>query len=290
MTAPASIGRFRAATVPAALLAIALNACADLPIGEEESFAEVRNRSDQRPPLPASIRILSWNVRGEAASIDRAHLGRIAEVIRDSGADVALLQEIHRGTRAAAGHDQFVELVELTGMNGCFGESLEIGESGSYGNAILCRAPLASARRARLPGRGEPRTLLRCESQWQDVEVPLLSTHLATWDRINRGPRRAQVTAIASRLAAEPDPLTILGGDFNAAVAAPEMLALRHDSPVRPVFGSRLATHRTGLSYDHLFVGEGWTVGVATVLHQGSSDHWPVSVELRPAARAEPTG
>ncbi len=81
----------------------------------------------------------------------------------------------------------------MTGMNGCFGKSLDLPGGGAYGNAILSRAPLRSARTVRLPGGGEPRTILRCESQWDAIEVPLLTTHLAAWDIANRGPRGAQV-------------------------------------------------------------------------------------------------
>jgi endonuclease/exonuclease/phosphatase family metal-dependent hydrolase len=284
MPVGAATPRSRAAVVLlTALLTIPLPACGGLPLEEEESFAVIRNRSEETPPLPPSIRVLSWNVRGRAASRDALHLRRIAAVIHDSGADVALLQEIHRGTPAAGGHDQFAELLELTGMNGCFGKSLRLGESGAYGNAILSRAPLRSARRVRLPGRGEARTLLRCESQWEGVEVPLLTTHLISWDRASRGPRRVQVAEIATRLAAERDPLAILGGDFNAPVSTPEMAPLRQGPLVRPVFESGVATHRTGRSYDHLFVSEGWTVDDATVLRRGSSDHWPVTATLRPA-------
>ena len=85
-------------------------------------------------------------------------------------------------------------------MNGCFGKSVDLG-TGAYGNAILSRAPLRSARTVRLPGSGEPRTMLRCESQWDEIEVPLLTTHLdgvghrqprAAWrpGRLDRGPPR----------------------------------------------------------------------------------------------------
>jgi endonuclease/exonuclease/phosphatase family metal-dependent hydrolase len=269
-------------TLAAAFLAGALPGCSHLPVAEDESVAEVQNLSRDRPPLPDSIHVLSWNIEGRAARENREHLANIAGVIRASGADVAMLQEIHRGTFAAGGRDQFAELVALTGMHGCFGKSLDV-DGGAYGNAILSRAPLASALGVRLPGRGEPRTLLRCESQWAGLEVPLLTTHLTAWDRANRGPRSAQVSAITARLTARLHALVILGGDFNAPVRAPEMTPLRNGALLRPAFGSRVATHRAfGSSYDHLFVGSGWGVDGATVLHEGTSDHWPVRVKLRP--------
>ena len=123
-------------------------------------------------------------------------------MIRDSGADVALLQEIHRDTPAAGGHDQFAELLDLTGMNGCFGKSLDLGRAAPTATRSFLAHRFAPRARAP-PRRGEPRTLLRCESQWDTVEVPLLTTHLIPWDRAGRGPRRAQVATIATRLAAD---------------------------------------------------------------------------------------
>jgi endonuclease/exonuclease/phosphatase family metal-dependent hydrolase len=290
------------APLRAASLALFLPACASqMPAAGDESFAEVQNVSAVHPAVPPALRILSWNVRGHAAARDAGHLRSIAAVIRESGADVVLLQEIHRGTRAGGGQDQFAELVALTGMNGCFGKSLELeppapgtasGNTGAtYGNAILSRAPLGLARRVRLPGGGEPRTLLRCDSLWEGAEVPLVTTHLTAWDVLNRRQRGTQVSAIAARLAAEADPLTILGGDFNASHLAPEMLSLRERSPVRPVFDSRLVTHpATRGSYDHLFVGSGWSVDEKSVVRRGPSDHWPIRATLRPAAIAESAG
>lgn len=263
--------------------------CSQIPIGEEEAFGVVENCSEARPALPEALRVLTWNVHGGAAAHDAGHLRAVAGVIRQSRADVVLLQEVHR--RTGAGGDQFAELVDLTGMNGCFGKSLDLPDGGAYGNVILSRAPLRSARTTRLPGSGEPRTILRCESEWDSIEIPLATTHLAAWDIVNRRQRGEQISSIAARLAAHGDPLTILGGDFNAPQSAPEMLPLRERSPVRPVARSRLVTYPgTSRSYDHVFVGDGWSVVGASAVHDGPSDHWPVSATLHRATPAEPAG
>ena len=269
----------------AELLLLLLPACSQLPVGEDEAFGVVENADEERPMLPPTVRVMSWNVHGSAAARDDGHLRALAEVIRAAKADVVLLQEVHRGTRAGGGRDQFAELVEMTGMNGCFGKSFDL-DDGAYGNAILSRAPLRSARTVRLPGSGEPRTVLRCESQWNEIEVPLLTTHLTAWDIAKRGPRSVQVASIAARLAAADEPLTILGGDFNAPQLAPEMRALREHSPVRSVAAERLVTYRSmGRSYDHVFVGSGWSAKDVAIVHDGPSDHWPVSATLRRVER-----
>jgi endonuclease/exonuclease/phosphatase family metal-dependent hydrolase len=241
--------------------------------------------------LPETLRVLTWNVHGAAAEHDGGHLPAVAQVIRDSEADVVLLQEVRRSTGPGGGGDQFAELVELTGLNGCFGQSLELVSGGAYGNAILSRAPLRSAHTARLPGGGEPRTLLRCESEWDSIEIPLVTTHLAAWDIANRRQRAAQVSSIATRLAAHGDPLTIFGGDFNAPQDAPEMSPLRERSPVQPVARARLVTYRgIGRSYDHVFAGTGWSAAGAAIVRDGPSDHWPVAAALRRTSPAAATG
>jgi endonuclease/exonuclease/phosphatase family metal-dependent hydrolase len=270
------------------LLLLLLAGCSQIATGEDESFGVVVNASEARPALPETLRVLTWNVHGGAAAHDTFHLRAVAAVIRESGADVVLLQEVHRRTGAAGGADQFAQLVDLTGMNGCFGQSLELAPGGAYGNAILSRAPLRSARTARLPGGGEPRTILRCESEWDSMDVPLATTHLAAWDFANRRQRGVQVSRIAARLAADANPFTILGGDFNAAQSAPEMLPLRERSPVRPAAQSRLVTYRgIARSYDHVFAGSGWSADGVAIVREGPSDHWPVQATLR---RVAPTG
>jgi endonuclease/exonuclease/phosphatase family metal-dependent hydrolase len=278
----------RLAGLATELLLLLLPACSQLPKGDDEAQGVVENASPSRPTLPENLQVLSWNVHGSAAAHDTGHLRAVADVIRGSGADVVLLQEVHRGSRAGGGQDQFAELVARTGMNGCFGKSLDLAPSGAaYGNVILSRAPLTAARTVRLPGAGEPRTLLRCESQWDSMEVPLLTTHLVAWDVVNRRQRGVQVDSIAARLAADGNPMTILGGDFNASLQAPEMTTLRERSPLRALDAVRLATFRAfGWSYDHLFAGAGWSASGARVVREGPSDHWPVAATLRRAGRA----
>ena len=240
--------------------------------------------------MPPTVRVVSWNVHGGAAARDAGHLSALAKVIRASKADIVLLQEVHRGTTAGGGDHQFAELVSMTGMNGCFGKSFDLGD-GAYGNAILWRAPAFGAHDA-AAGFGRAAHYAAMQSHGDEIEVPVLTTHLMAWDIANRGPRGAQVASIAARLAADDDPLTILGGDFNAPQLAPRCQPLRDRSPVRSVATSRLVTYRsTGRSYDHVFIGAGRSASDTSIVREGPSDHWPVSTTLRRVERrAEASG
>ncbi len=229
-----------------------------------------------------SLTVMSWNIHGSAARSDPDHIEKVVETIRTLDPDVVMLQEVHRKTQAAGGIDQFEILARTLRMNGCFGESLEVGEHGSYGNAILTDGDIVSTRRFALPGRGEPRTMLECRGKWQNIEVPLLTTHLTAWDRANRRTRARQAQAIEMKLNEDASPLTILGGDFNASLTSPELAPIATGTFLRPAISRYVVTHPgTGRSYDHLLMGDAWTVDEGRVIRQGPSDHWPLLATVR---------
>jgi endonuclease/exonuclease/phosphatase family metal-dependent hydrolase len=252
-----------------------------IPLFEEEDSTVVLNLATVEPGPPVSATVVTWNVKGNELVRDPDHLEKIAEVLRGIDPDVILLQEIHRETAASAGRDQFAELVALMGMNGCFGRSIRVGEDGAYGNAILSRAPISSATVVRLPGGGEPRTVLQCDSEWGELRIPLWTTHLTAWDRANRRTRSLQAERLAAMVQRQYDPLLILGGDFNASTSSREMRTLTGETRLTDAVPDYFVTHRgTGRSYDHLLIAGGWRIRESRVVQEGSSDHWPVVAEL----------
>lgn len=266
-----------------------LTTCSPEPGGVQELSAEhLEVREMEERLADDSFTIMSWNVKGSNFRSDNDHLKKVAATIREYGPDVVMLQEIHRETTASGEQDQFEILARSLEMNGCFGESLEIGDRGSYGNMILSTGRISDARRYLLPGRGEPRTILACTSHWKDLSVPLMTTHLTAWDRANRRTRTLQTAAIVALLESDGSPLTILGGDFNASLGSSEMAQLAASTIVRPAIETYVVTHRgTGRNYDHLFAGDGWRVDDARVIREGPSDHWPIVATLSTARNRE---
>jgi endonuclease/exonuclease/phosphatase family metal-dependent hydrolase len=262
-------------------IAIAAACERSVPIFDETDSTVVLNLATVEPGPPVTATVVTWNVKGNELVRNPDHLERIAEVLQKIAPDVILLQEIHRETVASAGRDQFAELVALMGMNGCFGRSIRLGEKGAYGNAILSRAPISSATVTRLPGGGEPRTVLQCDSEWGEMRIPLWTTHLTAWDRANRRTRALQADRLAAMASDGYDPLLILGGDFNASASSREMRALTREARLTDAVSDYFVTHRgTGRSYDHLLIAAGWRIREAKVVHEGTSDHWPVVTEL----------
>src|SRR5438067_1970465 len=70
------------------------------------------------------------------------NLPRVAELVRSTGADIVLLQEVDRGTNRSGHVDQPAVLARLTGFTASFGKSLDY-DGGLYGIAVLSRWPVA---------------------------------------------------------------------------------------------------------------------------------------------------
>ena len=231
------------------------------------------------PPL----RVLSYNIHGQAHLLDRRYLERIARVIRDLQPDVVGLQEVHQGGWRARFEDQAETLGRLTGMAAFFGPSFEV-HRGAFGNAVLTAGTLLAAEVVPLPAPGEPRTLLTARIAFTGRPADELAfhvTHLAAWGRWGRPARSLQSTALLERLRQSNEPF-VLVGDLNAVPGAPELRPLMAGEVFRMCGDAMLCTHRVMRQrIDYVFADSGWTVVAERVVQAGPSDHWPVLVELQ---------
>jgi len=232
------------------------------------------------------LRVLSYNIHGQAHLLDRRYLERIARVISEVRPDVVGLQEVHRGGWKARAADQTAELGRLTGLAAVFGPSFEAG-GGAFGNAVLTSGRLLESGVAPLPAPGEPRTLLTARIAFDDLrfdginQVAFHVTHLAAWGRWGRSARSLQSTALLERLRQSNGPF-VLVGDLNAVPGAPELKPLMAGEVFRMCGDAALCTHRfLRQRIDYVFADPGWTPVSERVVQAGPSDHWPVLVELQ---------
>ncbi len=243
---------------------------------------DTRDGRDARyPPRAGAIDliVMSYNMQGQASLLDADHLEEIAEVIRETDADIVGLQEVHDGTWQARFEDQASALAELTGMNLFFGRSFD-SYGGSYGNAILTRGTIERAKVYPLPGRGEPRSLLEGIVTLDGREVTVYVTHLASWGRLQRASRSAQVNCIVEIIERSEHPFVLLG-DFNTPPGNPEITPLTSGPLVRQAVNPSAATHiLTQQHLDYIFPDSGWDTLHANVLTSGPADHWPVVARL----------
>jgi endonuclease/exonuclease/phosphatase family metal-dependent hydrolase len=225
-----------------------------------------------------TLKLMTYNIQGQAAARRSDHIEKIAEVIAGISPDIAGLQEVHCRTRQA-GIDQGETLAGLTGLNLAFGRSCSMG-GGDYGNAVLTRGTVMRSEISPLPGGGEPRSLMRADVDVDGTPLSFFVTHLSAWGRLRRRDRLAQIARVGAITAEAPHP-HVLTGDFNVPPKAEEIRVLTAEGHLRasdPLldFTYRLLRQRL----DYVFCDPRWTVLKSDVIRKGPSDHWPVVVEL----------
>ncbi len=266
------------------------------------------------------LTVMSWNIHHGEGSDGRLDLPRIAELIRDSGADLVGLQEVDAGygDRSDWAH-QLNELATMTGLRGVYGANLVLpteprpGHEGArdsdggrdnphpghgasaaqrrptagaprrYGSAILSVHPVirwSNQPLATAPG-AEPRGLLGVRVEPDGLPLDFFTTHLS---EAEPGDRNTQADQVQQRLLRSPR--VILTGDFNAEPDDPELAALTGWTDAWASTGSGSgATYPDNdpqVRIDHLFTGPGVRVNRVEVLHDaaGASDHLPLVAQV----------
>lgn len=248
-------------------------------------------------PEPAPLRVLVYNVHAgkDADRVD--NLARVAAVVRETRADLVLLQEVDRGTERSGRVDQAGELARLTGMHGVFGKTLDF-QGGGYGIALLSRWPVSEDTLVHLaldpPGEGaasprEPRGVLRARVAAPGGPLYVLNTHLdASGPDTFRRRETAALLEVAGRLR-DGGARVLVGGDFNAtpesAVVAGVLGAGWRDGWAACggageglTFPAKAPTRRI----DYLFLPPGTRCDSAEVVGGETSDHRGVLFVLSP--------
>lgn len=232
------------------------------------------------------LRVMSYNIKGFGSLFGSGHIDKIASVINDAQPDIVGLQEVHRRTWQSRFRDQAAELERLTGMSLYFGRSFG-DDRKDYGNAILTRGKIVDAHVERLPGTGEPRTLLAATIAINGFELHTYVTHFAAWGRFGAKTRIVQAEAVA-KIAEQSKLPFVLIGDFNSSPASEELRVFRDDKLVASCFVDSVVTHRaTRQCLDYIFVDPGWDIRDTRVLQHGPSDHYPLVAELDRKQKAE---
>jgi endonuclease/exonuclease/phosphatase family metal-dependent hydrolase len=230
-------------------------------------------------PRGARLSVMSYNIEGHAALVRAEHLREIARVILARRPDVVTLQEVHRHTWQSRFHDQAAELAALTGMQASFGPSLH-ALGGEFGNAVLTRGRVVSARVVPLPSFGEPRSMLATTVDLGGNRIDVYVAHLAAWGAANHRVRALQVRCLAAHLRAGHRPF-VLGGDLNTTPEAPDLSELAEGGFARLCGVASEPTHAIlDRRLDYIYADPRFSVVDAAVLRTGPSDHWPIAATL----------
>lgn len=255
--------------------------------------ASVRSR-DTGP----EVRVLIYNIHAgkDAKGVD--NLARVAEIVRSTGADIALLQEVDRGTTRSGKVDQMAVLSRLTGFHAAFGKTLDY-QGGDYGIAIFSRWPINRDSLIRLPvdppqersGRvSEPRGALQAVIQVHGAPLEILNTHIdASREDFYRKQEMTTILRLATRSIIDVRRSTLVGGDLNAEPGS-AVIEMVRGSPLRDAWPE--CGQGPGLTYpadrpikriDYLLLPVGWSCVSGTVVETEASDHRPVIFTLRRA-------
>ena len=170
------------------------------------------------------VRVMVYNIHAgkDAAGVD--NLDGVAALVRETNADLVLLQEVDQGTRRSGNVDQPAALAQRTAFRVAFGSALDY-DGGEYGVAILSRWPIRSDTLFHLPvnppqeragGSHEPRGALRAEIESPFGMLTVFTTHIDAsredfW-RLQEGRVIASLVTAARRT----NPLVLIGGDLNS--------------------------------------------------------------------------
>jgi endonuclease/exonuclease/phosphatase family metal-dependent hydrolase len=241
-----------------------------------------------------SIRLLVFNIHAGKDARARNNIADLAKLIRASGADIVLLQEVDRGTNRSGKVDQLQALIDATGFSGTFGQSLEY-DGGQYGIAALARGgfiysetiPLrVTPTQERAGGSHEPRVALLGVAVSPMGRLQTVSTHLdASSTDLYRLQEIAGVLNIVRARASEVTPL-LLAGDLNSEPGSAVVRRIQ-EAGLRDAWAE--CGRGDGLTYpadrpvkriDYVWLSGTLRCTAAEVLDTQISDHRPLLVTL----------
>lgn len=211
------------------------------------------------------MRVATFNVHHCEGRDGVVDVGRVASVIRRTGAEVVALQELDMGMERTGFTNQPGELAAATGLTVEFHALLQRGD-GRYGIGLAAPERLDSEM-IPLPrvAREEPRAA--AVARYGGVTV--VGTHLSR----SRVARAAQIEALAV-LAERLDGPILLMGDLNQTVAGlGPLTAAGFTGPPRRLW------HR---SIDHILAGPGLRVSSPQRFATKASDHPLLAADVEP--------
>jgi endonuclease/exonuclease/phosphatase family metal-dependent hydrolase len=163
------------------------------------------------------VRVVTYNIH-TCVGVDRRYdPGRVAAVLREIDADIACLQEVGAGRGTERHADQWVYLGEAAGYRVILGTGAR-HHRGRFGNAILTRFPVLSARSIDLTVAGyEPRGAIDADLLLGDRVLRVIATHfgLRAAERRLQANRLMILLSEASTLAGHEADMVVLMGDLN---------------------------------------------------------------------------
>lgn len=234
------------------------------------------------------VKVMSYNIHHGVGIDGVLSLERIADVIRDSGAEIIGLQEVDRyyGARSDF-QDQAKRLAQLLGYHYVYGANLNLPpaegqtENRQYGTAILSKYPIIYSENIHLSSFGrEQRGVLFAKINVRGIHIGVYNTHLS----LNATDRLTQVAEIVE-LTLQYNGPKVLVGDFNALPDSAEVQYLIREGNFTDTFedvedNNTFPPINPDRRIDYIFTSKGIEFSNQQVIHTEASDHLPILTQL----------
>ena len=230
------------------------------------------------------LTIMTYNIHHGKDVDGLDQLTKIAEVIRQSGADIVGLQEVDSVCLRSGRTDQAKKLAELTGMYHAFVRHIAY-EGGAYGMALLSKYPIRSIKNHRLPIAsdipGETRAFLTAEIKISKQKKWLTGVaHLDYRDANSRKKQAEQIISIFEQSALPG----ILVGDLNAMPTQDEIAPVLFSfQDTQPDDSFTFPATQPARKIDYILIRQSHPVRVLKreVIPVSYSDHLPVITTIQ---------
>lgn len=238
-------------------------------------------------PADAPLTLLSWNLHYGVTQEPGLDLGRMADVINGSGAQVVALQEVSRGWIMGGGADMATYLARATGMRVVAAPAADR----QFVNVLLVSPSVGEPQdvvRTRLPyGDGPQQRSAITATVRNAAGTPFVVTSAHLQHREENTPTRLQQLGVLMSADIASSPAAVIAGDFNSEPGWPEIAAVEGagyvsaqdtaGDPSQLTFPAQAPEVRI----DWVF-GTGVTFEDVRVLPDGGSDHRPILATVRP--------
>ena len=230
------------------------------------------------------VSVLSYNIHECVGSDRRRDPARIAQVIKESGAQIVGLQEVHSDASGEEQLHQMNYLAAVTGLQAVAGPAVE-RRNGHYGNVLLTSSKVLAVNKLDLsyPGR-EPRGAIDADLDIGGEAVRVIVTHLG----LLPAERRFQVRKLIAALSEQRTRTVILLCDFNEWLPTGRSLRWIHTHLGKTALVRTFPSRFPLFALDRIWVSPSASLAelrcIRTPLSRQASDHLPLRATIKTIA------
>ncbi|MGH7852487.1 MAG: endonuclease/exonuclease/phosphatase family protein [Candidatus Binatia bacterium] len=227
------------------------------------------------------VSVLSYNIHECVGSDRRRDPARIAQVIKESGAQIVGLQEVHSDASGEEQLHQMNYLAALTGLQAVPGPAVE-RRNGHYGNVLLTSCKVLAVHKLDLSYSGrEPRGAIDADLEIGGEAMRVIVTHLG----LRPAERRFQVRMLLTALSEQRTHTVIVLSDFNEWLPTGRSLRWIHTHLGKTALVRTFPSRFPLFALDRIWVSPAAALAelccIRTPLSRLASDHLPLKATIK---------